>query len=206
MTTFYLGHARTCPPVVIPRSQARAVYEKVIHSRDPEATLRKLSEADLYLYYLATRITGMRGSSTIKLVSPRWPRTAHYRGGAGGIATVPRPVRTIRNPFGSCSAKFRRVVPAGPLPAAGWLLLNADAMYGKVRATIARCSSLMSLTPLTPSLRPEAPAAVPGLKPACLRPRVNGLLRRGARPCAPPAPTSAASASPWRLPVPSPCR
>lgn len=70
VTTFYLGHARTCPPVVIPRSQARAVYEKVIHSKDPEATLRKLSEADLYLYYLATRITGERGSSTMKLVSP----------------------------------------------------------------------------------------------------------------------------------------
>lgn len=70
VTTWFLGQSRTCPPFKIPRSQAKAVYEKVMRSKDPRATLRKLSEADLYLWYLATRITGMRGSSSIRLVSP----------------------------------------------------------------------------------------------------------------------------------------
>ena len=70
MTTFFLGHARTCPPIKISLSQEKRVFYQVMRAKDPKAAFKKLSEADLYLYYLATRITGERGSSTMKLVSP----------------------------------------------------------------------------------------------------------------------------------------
>ena len=70
VTPWFMGQSRVCPPLAISRSQMKRVYLLVTRSKDPKAAYKKLSEADKYLFYLATKPVSMHGSSSMKLVSP----------------------------------------------------------------------------------------------------------------------------------------